>query len=69
MKIQSYGFVYSRTSFCMPTFNGTIKSLTCLEDAIVIVLIVNWSSYAVAKHTFGNWCKRVDRVLGKKFCC
>lgn len=47
----------------MPSFYVAPKLFTRIEYAVVIVLVVDWSSQAVAEHAFSERWKGIDRVF------
>ena len=50
----------------MPSFNITPEFFTRVEYAIVIVLVVDRASQAVAEHAFSDWWKGINGVLFKE---
>lgn len=53
----------------MPSFNATAKLLARVEHTVVIVLVVNRTGHAVAKHASRERWKRIDRVFFEKASC
>jgi hypothetical protein len=46
----AYCFKDTRSRLCMPSLNSTVELGARIKDTIVVVLVVNGSRYAVAKH-------------------
>lgn len=47
----------------MPTLNPAIEFLTCIIYAIVVLLVVDWPSQAIAEHAFREWRQSVDGIV------
>lgn len=45
----------------MPSFYPAVELRACVEDAIVVILVMHWSRDAVAEHAF---CERWERIHG-----
>ncbi len=50
----------------MPSFNSTAKLGACVEDAVVVLLVVDGSRDAVPEHAFGKTGKRVHGVIAQE---
>ena len=47
----------------MPSFDATIELFARVIDAVVVVLVVDWSGEAVAEHALRQGWKGIDWVL------
>jgi len=50
----------------MPSFDSAAKLGACVEDAVVVLLVVNGASDAVSEHAFGKTWERVDGVVAQE---
>lgn len=50
----------------MPPFNSTAELGACVEDAVVVFLVVDGSRDAISEHAFGKTWKRVYGVLAQE---
>lgn len=50
----------------MPSFDPTAKLGTCVEDAVVVFLVVNGPRDAVSEHAFGKAGERVDGIVAQE---
>lgn len=62
----TYRLKDTRSRLCMPPFDTTVELRACVEDAVVVVLIMHRSGDAIPKHALSQRRKRVDRVLAQE---
>jgi hypothetical protein len=50
----------------MPSFNTTVELRACVEDTVVVILVVDRSRYAVSEHALCQARERIDWVVPEK---
>ena len=58
-----YGFENPWSALGMPAFDTASEFLAGVEYSVVVILVVDRSCEAVAKHAFGEGRQRVDGVF------
>lgn len=61
--VSTYGFEHARSALRMPSLDVAAELLTVIKDAVVIVLIMEWSRNRVSKHALRQGGQRVDGVI------
>ena len=61
-----YGFEDTGTTLGMPTLNPAIEFLACVVYSVVVILIMDWSCQAVAKHAFREWRQCIHGIMLKE---